>query len=84
MVSSLAGDIGLSPAAAIFLTGFNLTLSPVGTYSTSSQVNGQVLAASYTSPTPYILTTAVSDMQSAYTDASGRSNPDFVNLAAGG
>ena len=29
------------------------------------------------------LTTAVGDMQTAYTDAAGRSNPNFVNLGAG-
>ena len=29
------------------------------------------------------MTTAVSDMQTAYTDAAGRSNPDFLDLGAG-
>jgi hypothetical protein len=29
------------------------------------------------------LTTAVRDMQTAYTDAAGRSNPNFLNLGAG-
>ena len=30
-----------------------------------------------------LLTTAVRDMQTAYTDAAGRSKPDFLNLSAG-
>jgi hypothetical protein len=30
-----------------------------------------------------MLTTAVEDMQTAYTDAAGRSNPNFMNLGAG-
>jgi len=30
-----------------------------------------------------MLTTAIGDMQTAYTDAAGRSNPDFLNLGAG-
>jgi hypothetical protein len=29
------------------------------------------------------LTTAIGDMQTAYTDAAGRTNPDFLNLGAG-
>jgi hypothetical protein len=29
------------------------------------------------------LTTSIGDMQTAYTDAAGRSNPDFLNLDAG-
>ena len=43
------------------------------TFSTSSQVTGKVYAANYAAPTPANLTTAVSDMQTAYTDAAGRS-----------
>jgi hypothetical protein len=30
-----------------------------------------------------MLTTAIGDMQTAYTDASGRTNPDFSNLGTG-
>jgi hypothetical protein len=79
----LAGNVGLSPAASTFLTGFSLVLDASGTFSTSTQVTGKVYAASYTSPTPSMLTTAVSDMQTAYTDASGRVLPNFLNLGAG-
>lgn len=40
-------------------------------------------AADYTSPTPSQLTTAISDMGTAYTNAAGRTNPDFLNLYSG-
>ena len=34
-------------------------------------------------PTPANLTTAVSNMEAAYTDAAGRTTPDFTELGAG-
>lgn len=65
--TSIVGDIGLSPAAASFITGFALTAPPT-TFSTSPLVTGKVWAADYDPPTPANLTTAVSDMQTAFTD----------------
>jgi hypothetical protein len=53
------------------------------TFSTSALVTGNVYAANYDSPTPTMLTTAVSDMETAYTDAAGRTNPDHTELGAG-
>ncbi|KZP03628.1 antifreeze protein [Athelia psychrophila] len=82
--SAITGDIGLSPAAASFLTGFALTLSADGTYATSTQITGDAYASSFTSPTPSTLTTAISDVVTAYNDAAGRVNPDFTNLGSGG
>jgi hypothetical protein len=81
--TSVTGDIGLSPAAATYLTGFSLTADPSNVFSTSSLVTGQVFAANYADPTPANLTTAVSDMETAYTDAAGRSLPDYTELYAG-
>jgi hypothetical protein len=81
--SAITGNIGVSPIAAVALTGFSLTLDSSGTFSTSNQVTGEVFAASYAAPTPSQLTTAVSDMQTAFTDANGRVNPNFTNLASG-
>ncbi|MDO8511584.1 MAG: ice-binding family protein, partial [Nanoarchaeota archaeon] len=40
-------------------------------------------AADYTPPTPAKMTTAVSDMETAYTDAAGRTNPTATELGAG-
>jgi len=81
-VTSVVGDIGLSPAAATYVTGFALS-SPPTTYSTSSQVTGKVWAANYAVPTPANLTAAVLNMQTAYTDAAGRTSPNHTELGAG-
>ena len=80
--TSVVGDIGMSPAAASFVTGFALS-SPPTTFATSAIVTGQVKASDYDAPTPANLTTAVLDMQTAYTDAAGRTLPDFTELGAG-
>lgn len=79
--SQVTGDLALSPAAASYITGFSLTKA--GTSWSSAQVVGMVFAANNDPPTPALLTTAVGDMQTAYTDAAGRKSPDFVNLEGG-
>jgi hypothetical protein len=71
----------VSPAAESYLTGFSQT-KHTG-YSTSPQVIGYLYAADMTPPTPANMTTAISDMQTAYTDAAGRSSPNFTNEGAG-
>jgi len=81
-VTAVVGDIGLSPAAASFITGFALS-SPATTFTTSAQVTGKVWAANYAVPTPANLTAAVLDMQAAYTDAAGRTSPGYTELGAG-
>ena len=81
--SAVTGDIGVSPIDSTGITGFSLILDSTGTFSTSSQVIGKAYAADYTSPTPANLTTAVSNMEAAYTDAAGRTLPDFTELGAG-
>lgn len=79
--SSITGDVGLSPAAASYISGF--ALSKVGIDWNSAQVTGHVFAANNDPPTPINLTTAVSDMQTAYTDAAGRADPTSLNLMGG-
>jgi hypothetical protein len=51
-------------------------------FSTSPQVTGKVYAADYTVPTPSAMTTAVADMQLAYTNAAGRA-AGVTELGAG-
>jgi hypothetical protein len=80
--AAVTGNLGISPAAATFITGFSLVADPTNVSSTSSQVTGNVYAADYTPPTPSNLTTAVSDMQLAFTDAAGRA-PGTTELGAG-
>lgn len=80
--SAITGDIGISPAATSFLTGFSLSL--VGTTSARSpQVTGTLFGGDMTPPTNSNLTTAVLDMQAAYSDAAGRPTPDQLNLGGG-
>lgn len=80
--TAAVGDLGLSPAAASFITGFDLSAPPT-TFSLSDLVNGQVRASDYDAPTPAGLTVAISDMETAFTDAAGRVLPDFTELGAG-
>jgi hypothetical protein len=80
--SAITGDLGLSPAASSFITGFSLIADATNAFSTSNQVTGQVFAADYAVPTPASLTTAIADMQLAFTDAAGRA-ADVTELGAG-
>lgn len=79
--SDVTGDIGISPAAGSFITGFAMT-DETG-YATSDQVTGRLYAADMADPTPSNLTTAVENMDTAYNDAEGRTSPDFVELYGG-
>ncbi len=79
--SRVTGDLGLSPAATSYITGFALT-NATG-YATSTQVTGKIYAADMADPTPINLTTAVNNMITAYNDAAGRPSPDFSELGTG-
>lgn len=70
--SAVAGNVGLSPAARSFITGFGLT-----------EIVGAIYAADDTSPSgvPAMLTTAKGDLTTAYNDAAGRTASDRVLLA---
>jgi Ice-binding-like len=50
---------------------------------TSSQVAGMVFSSSYNAPTPGDLTTAVTAMQAAYTNAMGQTPVDFSEFQGG-
>jgi len=80
--TSIVGDIGVSPNSASSITGFGLTLDASGQYATSSLITGKAFASDYAVPAPTKLTTAVSDMGTAYTDAAGRT-PDYNELHTG-
>jgi hypothetical protein len=82
--SSIYGDVGVSPISHAAMTGFAMSLDPGGQWSTSTQINGKAYAANYVSPTPPELTTAVCDMEAAYTNAAGRSNGDAERTNLGG
>ncbi len=79
--SAVTGDLGLSPAATSYITGFSVT-NATG-YATSAQVTGKIYAADMAAPTPINMTTAVNNMITAYNDAAGRPSPDFSELGTG-
>lgn len=81
--SDITGNVGVSPIAATGITGFSLIADSTNRFSTSSQVTGQIVAANYANPTPALLTRAIGHMETAYTDAAGRSLPDFTELYTG-
>jgi hypothetical protein len=81
--SDISGDIAVSPINGDAITGFSLIADSTTTFSTSTQVTGKVCASDDTSPTPSKLTTAVSAMEAAYTDAASRSSNVILNLADG-
>lgn len=81
--TEIVGDLGISPAARSYMTGFDEILDASTEFATSALVTGSLYAASMTEPTPTNLTTAISNMETAYTDAAGRSNPDHTELGAG-
>ena len=83
-VTSILGDIGVSPIASTAITGFGLIMDASNQSSHTPIVTGKVYAASYAAPTPSKMTTAISDMQTAFTTANGIIFPaPIVNLYAG-
>jgi hypothetical protein len=81
-ISSVTGDIAVSPAAASYITGFSLTADTTNEFATATQVTGKIYAASYVAPTPAKLTAAVLDMEAAFGDVAARA-PDVLELGAG-
>jgi len=75
--TSITGNIGSSP-----ITGAAILVS-------CAEVKGTIYTVDAAGPlpsrvtSPSMLTTAVSNMEAAYTDAAGRITPDFLNLGAG-
>jgi hypothetical protein len=80
--SAVTGNLGISPGAASMITGFPLTADATNGFSLTPQVTGKVYAADYATPTPATLTTAIADMQTAFTAAAGRA-PGVTELGAG-
>jgi Ice-binding-like/Collagen triple helix repeat (20 copies) len=80
--SVITGNLGVSPIASTAVTGFSLITDSTNVFSRSPQVTGKVYAANYATPTPSNLTTAIGDMQTAFTDAAARS-PGVTELGAG-
>ncbi len=75
--STITGNVGASP-----ITGAAILV-------TCTEVSGTIYSVDAAGPlpcrvtNPSMLTTAVNNMQTAYVDAAGRTNPNFVNPGAG-
>ena len=83
-VTSIQGDIGVSPATSTAITGFGLIMDASGQFSKTPIVTGKVYASDYATPTPANLTTAINNMQTAFTTANGLVTPaPVVGLGAG-
>ncbi len=83
-ITSVVGDIGVSPAAATSITGFGLIMDTNGQSSHTPTVIGKVYAADYSAPTPTKMTTAIRDMETAFTTANGLTTPaPIVGIHAG-
>jgi uncharacterized repeat protein (TIGR02543 family) len=83
-VTSVGGDIGVSPAAATSITGFGLIMDSNNQSSHTPAVTGKVYAADYAAPTPAKMTTAVKDMETAFTTANSLTTPaPIVGLYSG-
>ncbi len=83
--SVITGDIGVGPGVtSTAITGFALNLPAGSAFSTSAQVSGKVYAFDYAPPTPTNVTTASTDMGTAYTDAAGKPAGVGPNLNLGG
>ena len=78
----VTGNLGVSPAAATYITGFSLIADATNVFSTSAQVTGEVFAADHAAPTPSKLTDAIHDMELAFADAAGRA-AGVTELGAG-
>jgi len=83
-VTAILGDIGVSPISAVAITGFGLKQDASNQFSYSPIVTGKIYAANYAPPTPAKMTTAISNMKTAFTSANGRTFPaPIVNKYAG-
>lgn len=80
--SLIKGDLGVSPITSTAITGMPLTPDTSLQFATTPEVTGRVYAPDYAVPSPIMLTTAISDMETAFTDAASRA-PDVTELGAG-
>jgi hypothetical protein len=75
--SAITGDVGTSPITGAAITGLDC-----------AEVTGTIYTVDAAGPAcrveyPALLAAAVSDMETAYTDAAGRTSPDATELGAG-
>jgi hypothetical protein len=70
--TAITGNMGISPMTSTGITGdWALVLPSGGAFSTSTRVTGNIYAPDYALPTPTNLTTAITNMTTAFTTANG-------------
>jgi hypothetical protein len=77
--SVVTGDIAVSPISEAAMTGFSF-FTDVNQNTLSAQITGRAFAANYGGTIAKDLTAAVSDMETAYTDAAGRTGATGLRL----
>jgi uncharacterized repeat protein (TIGR02543 family) len=83
-ITSITGNIGVSPITSTAITGFGLIMDANGQSAHTPIVTGSVYSADYAVPTPGNLTTAIGDMETAYTNSNNLVTPaPIVGLGAG-
>jgi hypothetical protein len=85
-ITSIQGNIGVSPNKAVGITGFGLVMDRTNVFSKSyptTLVSGKVYASDYAVPTPANISKAVSDMETAFTTANNKTLSVITELGAG-
>jgi hypothetical protein len=85
-ITSITGNIGVSPNKAVGITGFGLVMDRTNVFSKSnptSLVSGKVYASDYAVPTPANISQAISDMETAFTTANNKTLSVITELGAG-
>ncbi|MDZ7816172.1 MAG: ice-binding family protein [Planctomycetota bacterium] len=82
-MTAITGNLGISPATKTGFTGFDFVMDSTNVFATSAIVTGKLYAADMAVPTPTNLTTAISDLETAFSDAAGRTLPTATELGAG-
>jgi hypothetical protein len=85
-ITSITGNIGVSPNKAVGITGFGLVMDRTNVFSKSNPttlVSGKVYASDYAVPTPANISKAVSDMETAFTTANNKTLSVITELGAG-
>src|ERR1700722_12312967 len=79
--SAVTGNLGLSPAAATFITGFSPTADATDVFGTSPQVTGKIYAANSALPPPPNPPAAGASIDLVFTHPASRA-PDVTELGA--
>lgn len=81
--TTVDGDIGVSPISGVAMTGFSLVMDSSNTFATSAKLAGRAYGADYATPTPAMMSRAISDMEAAFAEAAAKGSPNSTNQGGG-